>query len=108
MNALREAWLEFELEEFPPACLGRTVNGRTWEQADAVAAGCIAMLTETGALDGECRALLEGAILDLAEMAALAEEEDRAYFTRLLELARQALDAAPPTGPAPASSEKPA
>jgi hypothetical protein len=94
---LKESWLAFEVEEFPPASLGRKVKGMLYEQVDAVAAGCISTFLRTGALDGECLALLDEALDRLNEMAALAPEgEDRTYFTRLLEIARGVRAAARP------------
>lgn len=89
-DAFRAEWLAFELEEFPAECLGRTVDGQTWEQVDAVAAACISTHLASGKLDADCLRLMDEAIIRLAEMAALAEEDVRSYFVRLLELARQA------------------
>jgi hypothetical protein len=92
-DELRKEWRIFELEEFPAACTGRAAGDQTWEQVDAVAAACIATLLASGTLDGECRALLEDAILRLTEITALAEEEHRHYFSQLLGLASQAREA---------------
>ncbi len=93
-DELRQEWRTFELEEFPAECLGRAAGDQTWEQVDAVTAACISALLASGTLDGECRALLDDAILRLTEMTALAEEDHRYYFSQLLELARQAREAA--------------
>jgi hypothetical protein len=87
---LKTAWYAFELEEYPPASLGRTVKGMLYEQVDAVAAGCISTFLRTGVLDDDCLALLDDALDRLNEMAALAPEgADREYFTRLWEIARE-------------------
>jgi hypothetical protein len=91
---LREEWLVFELEEFPQGCLGLPVGDQTWEQADAVAAGCISTWLAEGKLDADCRALLTDAVVKLAEMAATADEDCREYFVRLLDLARRTQAAA--------------
>lgn len=89
---LKEDWFRFELEEFPETCLGRRVGDLTWEQADALAAGCISTWL-AGAWGPECLAILDDSILKLAEMTALAEVEERPYFETLLDFARRVRDA---------------
>ena len=91
---VKDRWTAFEVEEFPPACLGRTVNGMLYEQVDAVAAGCISTFLKRGELDGECRALLDAALIKLEIMAGAVEESHKPYFTRLLEIARDTRRAA--------------
>ncbi len=86
---LKDRWHAFEVEEFPPACLGRTVNGMLYEQVDAVAAACISTFLKKGELDDECRALLDDALIRLELMAGAVEEAHQPYFTRLLALARE-------------------
>jgi hypothetical protein len=89
---LKEDWLRFELEEFPETCLGRRVGEFSWEQVDAVAAACISTWLTTGALDRECLAVLDDAILRLAEMTALADVDECSYFETLLDFARRVRD----------------
>lgn len=88
----KEEWLRFELEEFPELCLGRRAGDMSWEQVDAVAAACISTALATGALDRECLAVLDDAILRLAEMTALADVDERSYFESLLDFARRVRD----------------
>ncbi len=100
-NDLPARWRAFELEEFPPACLGRPAGGMTCEQADALAAACISTFLKQGRLDAECRTLLDGAIADLAHAMKDLESTDKAYFERLLNLAREVRIAAAGADPIP-------
>lgn len=95
---LAAMWREFEVEEFPENGMGRAVDGLTFEQVDAVAAGCVSTFLRTGALDDECLALLDGALARLDRIVLAAGEEARPYFTRLLAIASDVRAAARPGG----------
>ena len=92
MDSIEERWYTFELEEFPPDCVGRVVNGHSLQSLDALLAGCIStFICQDHVLDAECRALLKDSSRKVSETFGGVSDASRRYFERLHEIARLVL-----------------